>query len=82
MWWQNHLTAHRLGLEVSGVAPITDIEVAISRMLQSLKSHDKKLLITIDEVTSNRFMREFAAAYQILIRQDLPVYRKRQIFWR
>ena len=63
-----------LGLEVSGVAPITDIEVAISRMLQSLKSYDKKLLITIDEVTSNRFMREFAAAYQILIRQDLSVY--------
>ena len=63
-----------LGLEVSGAAPITDIEVAISRMLTTLKSHNKKLLITIDEVTSNQYIREFAAAFQILIRQDLPVY--------
>lgn len=63
-----------LGLEVSGTAPITDIEVAISRMLTTLKSHKKKLLITIDEVTSNQYIREFAAAFQILIRQDLPVY--------
>lgn len=63
-----------LGLEVSGAAPITDIEVAISRMLTTLRSHNKKLLITIDEVTSNQYIREFAAAFQILIRQDLPVY--------
>ena len=63
-----------IGLEVSGAAPITDIEVAISRMLTALKKHGKKLLITIDEITSNRYVREFAASYQILIRQDLPIY--------
>ncbi len=63
-----------LGLEVGGVAPITDIEVALSKMLQTLKKHDKKLLITIDEVTTNQYVREFAAAYQILIRQNLPIY--------
>ncbi len=63
-----------LGLEVGGVAPITDIEVALSKMLHTIKKHNKKLLITIDEVTNNRYVKEFAAAYQILIRQDLPVY--------
>lgn len=63
-----------LGIEISGVAPITDIEVALSKMLQTIKKHNKKLLITIDEVTNNQYVREFAASYQILVRQDMPIY--------
>lgn len=62
------------GLEVSGVAPITNFEVAITKMLESLKKHKKRLLITIDEVVSNKSMREFASAYQIFIRQELPIF--------
>lgn len=62
------------GLEVSGVAPITNIEVAITKMLESMKKQNKRLLVTIDEVISSKSMREFASAYQIFIRQDLPIY--------
>ncbi|MBR1599676.1 MAG: ATP-binding protein [Lachnospiraceae bacterium] len=62
------------GLEVSGVAPITNIEVAITKMLESMKKQNKRLLVTIDEVVSSKSMREFASAYQIFIRQDLPIY--------
>lgn len=63
-----------LGLEVGGVAPITDIETALGRMLESLKKKKKRLLITIDEATSTREMREFASAYQIFVRNELPVF--------
>ena len=62
------------GMEVSGAAPILDIETAISRMLLALKAHHKRVLVLIDEVTNTKEMRIFASAYQILIRQDLPVF--------
>lgn len=69
-----NLSFFGLGLEIKGAAPITDIEVALSKMLSSLKKHGKKVLIAIDEVVNSKTMREFAHAFQILLRQDLPVY--------
>ena len=63
-----------IGLEVGGVVPITDIETAVSKMLESLKKHKKKVLITVDEITGNDHVKEFVAAFQIMLRQDLPVF--------
>lgn len=63
-----------LGLHVKGVQPITDIGVALERMLQVLKRANKRLLITIDEVVNNDHMRSFASVFQILVRKDLPVF--------
>ncbi|MCR5269271.1 MAG: ATP-binding protein [Lachnospiraceae bacterium] len=63
-----------IGLEVGGEVPITDIETAVSKMLESLKKHNKRVLITVDEVTGNDHVKEFVAAFQIMLRQDLPVY--------
>lgn len=69
-----NLSLFGFGLEVTNSVPISDIETALSKMISSLKKHNKRLLITIDEVVSNHSMKEFAAAFQILLRQDLPVY--------
>ena len=63
-----------LGAEISGSAPIFDIETALARMLENLKNKGKRVLVTIDEVTNSEQMRVFAAAFQILIRQKLPLY--------
>lgn len=62
------------GLEVQNTAQITDIETALSRMVESLQKHGKRLLITIDEVTNTSAVREFAGAFQILLRRNLPVF--------
>lgn len=62
------------GLEVVGAAPVTDIETALSRMLSSLKTKGKKILITVDEAANTPYMKTFSAAFQILLRQDLPVF--------
>ena len=62
------------GVEISGVAPITDIEVALHEMIANLKKHNKKILIAIDEVTNNENIRVFASAFQIMVRKDLPVF--------
>lgn len=69
-----NLSFFGFGLEVKGAAPITDIETALQKMLLSLKKKGKRLLITIDEVTNTPHMRTFAAAFQIFLRQNLPVY--------
>ena len=62
------------GVEVQKNPRIVDEEVAISEMLKTLKKRNKRLLITVDEATNNAQMRRFASAFQILIRQDLPVF--------
>lgn len=71
---QINLSFLGFGLQIEGAPPIVDIEVAITRMLESLKRHNRRLLITVDEITSTPAMREFASAFQIFLRQDLPIY--------
>jgi ribosomal protein L20A (L18A) len=63
-----------LGLELDGVPPITDISVAVTKMLEHISQKKKKVLVTIDEVTSNPSMKEFASMFQIFIRRDFPVF--------
>lgn len=63
-----------LGVELSGVAPITNIETAITKMLEAIQKKGKRVLITIDEVSNSKNMRIFASAYQIFVRQRLPVF--------
>ena len=53
---------------------MVDIETALARMLDSLRKHHKKVLVTIDEVTNNQNMRIFASSFQIFIRHDLPLF--------
>ncbi len=69
-----NLSFFGFGLEVKGSVPITSIDVALTRMIASLKNHGKRLLITIDEVISNSEMRRFASVFQMLVREDLPVF--------
>lgn len=63
-----------IGLEVSGGAPLTDIETALIRMMEAIRKQKKRVLITIDEVSNTENMRAFASAFQIFLRQNLPVF--------
>lgn len=69
-----NLSLFGIGLEVKSAAPIADMGVAVEKMLSSLNKRGKRLLICIDEVTNTEQMRTFAAAFQILVRKQLPVY--------
>lgn len=69
-----NLSFFGFGLEVTNTTPITDIETALSRMLSVIKKKKKRLLITVDEVVNNQNIRIFASSFQILIRQDLPLF--------
>ena len=69
-----NLSFFGFGVEIKGVPAITNMETAISKMLQSLKKEGRKVLITIDEVSSTPSIRTFVHAYQIFVRNDLPVF--------
>lgn len=62
------------GLEIESDVQITDIETALTKMIESLKKHHKRLFIAIDEVVNTPNIRTFASAFQIFLRQDLPVF--------
>jgi len=63
-----------LGLEIDGVPPITDIGVALERMLTRLTEKGKHVLVTVDETVSNIHVRQFASQFQIYLRKNLNVY--------
>ncbi|MCR5272983.1 MAG: ATP-binding protein [Lachnospiraceae bacterium] len=69
-----NLSFFGIGLEVKNSVQITSIQVALSKMFESLKKKGKKVLICIDEVVSTEHMRSFAGAFQIFVRQELPVF--------
>jgi len=69
-----NLSAFGIGANIEFVPPAADIESALTKMFGILKKQKKKVLITIDEVSNNENVRIFASAFQIFIRQELPVY--------
>lgn len=69
-----NLSFFGLGIEFGGVAQITNVETAIDKILEKLRDANKRLLISIDEVTNNEHMRVFAGAMQIMIRHNHPIH--------
>lgn len=62
------------GLEIDSEPPITDVVVALDRMLGQLSSKGKKVLVTVDEAVSNAHVREFASQFQIYMRKNHGVF--------
>ena len=62
------------GLEIDAEPPVTDVVVALDRMLDNLTKKGKKVLIALDEAVSNQHVREFASQFQIFIRKKFNIY--------
>lgn len=69
-----NLSLFGIGIGIEGEPPVADIEEALTKMLLSIKKHGKRVLVTIDEASNTKNMREFISAYQIFLRNDLPVF--------
>ena len=62
------------GLEIDSEPPITDVVVALDRMLENLTKKGKKVLIALDEAVSNQHVREFASQFQIFMRKKYNIF--------
>lgn len=65
-----------VGLEVSKNASSSEMtsHTRILKMLEVLIRKKKRLLIAVDEAVNNEYVRQFASAFQIYLRQNYPVY--------
>ena len=69
-----NLSKFGIGVNISKKAPVADIESALEIVLKELQKRNKKVLVTIDEVSNTPYMREFASSFQIMLRENLPIF--------
>lgn len=69
-----NLSKFGIGVSIKQNPPVADIESALEIILKELTKQDMRLLVTVDEVSNTEYMREFASSFQLLIREDLPIF--------
>ena len=69
-----NLSKFGIGINLSAKPPVADIESALEIILKEIKKRGKRLLVTIDEVSNSSFVREFASGFQIILREELPIF--------
>lgn len=68
------ISFHGISFSLEGKEPVSSISSVVEKMLMYLKKHNKKVLITLDEVTSNQNVQEFSHDFQSYIRKGYPVF--------
>ena len=63
-----------IGVEAKAKNPITDIQVALGKMISIAAEKGKRILVVIDDITKSDNLVMFATAYQDLISKGLPVF--------
>ena len=69
-----NLSKFGIGLNIAAKSPVADIESALETMLKEIQRKKQKLLISVDEVSNTTSMREFASSFQILLRENFPIF--------
>lgn len=63
-----------LSFSISGDKPLTNITSLLEQLFEKISSKNKKVLICVDEVANNHFVKPFVQAFQYLLRKNYPVY--------
>ena len=63
-----------ISISISGEKPISNVVTLIEQMLNTLKKKNKKVLICIDDVSNNQYVKTFVQQYQIFIRNEYPLF--------
>jgi len=69
-----NLSVFGIGVNISKKSPVSSIDYALKIILKEIKKRGKKVLITIDEVRKTPDIVDFIQEFQLLIREDLPIY--------
>lgn len=69
-----NISAAGFGIGINSDISNTDYVGIIDKIFKNLIKRNKKVLITIDEVTPSDNMRVFASQFQIFVRQDYPIF--------
>ncbi|SDB40500.1 hypothetical protein SAMN02910298_01989 [Pseudobutyrivibrio sp. YE44] len=69
-----NLSAFGIGVNIDKKSPVASIDFALKTILKEISKKKKRVLITIDEARKTPEMINFIQTFQILIREDLPIY--------
>lgn len=69
-----NLSFFGISLGIDSEPPIQSVGTALGRMMTAIKNSDRRLLIAVDEATNTENMRRFASEFQILLREEAPVF--------
>ncbi|MBO4374728.1 MAG: AAA family ATPase [Lachnospiraceae bacterium] len=62
------------GVGINDSSGFYDEVSIIEEIMEQLKKKNKRLLITIDEVSNSENMRRFASQFQLFVRKDYPIF--------
>lgn len=68
------LSAFGIGVKVTRKAPAVSPDTAIKKLMQEIAKKKKRVLIAIDEVRKTPEVVDFIQEFQILIREELPIF--------
>ena len=71
---QINISAFGFGVGFSGGSDVKDITVLLNAILEKITKENKRVLVTIDEVTANQNIKEFVSQFQIFIRKNYNVF--------
>lgn len=69
-----NLSALGIGINLGKKSPVSSLDAALKKIVKEIKKKGKKLLIVIDEIRKTNAVIDFIQEFQILIREDLPVF--------
>ena len=69
-----NLTKFGIGLNLSNKSPVASLDYALMTILREVDRKGMRVLITIDEARKTKHMVDFIQEFQILIREELPVF--------
>lgn len=61
------------GISIKGKDPVTNISSLLKREFEYLKKKNTKVLVTVDEAISNKYMKVFTHEFQTLLRNDFLI---------
>ncbi len=69
-----NLSKFGIGINISNKSPVASLDYALKAILKELDRKKMRVLITIDEARKTDYMVDFIQEFQILIREELPIF--------
>ena len=69
-----NLSLFGVGLNLSQKSPVASEDYALKTLIKEIKNYKKRILVVIDEVQKTPSLVDFIQEFQILIREDLPIF--------
>lgn len=69
-----NLSAFGIGVSLAKQSPVASLDYALKAIMREVKNKKKKVLVVIDEIQKTDALIDFVQEFQILIREDLPIF--------